>query len=230
MMSRKKKVLIIIQLCFAFSYLSWLVIQPYVKHLRPYTWLNSLPLPKKLRNLSDAKIARRQSRVENLFSSCKLVYEEMPEETGLVYIHLHRKPALEKNITLIDKVGFKHRVDVDNYEFVIQERAVPVKTLFSELDHTQVRERVQQLVELVLKRCEKGICDRDRSFVQNVAFCVGEERALFIDIGQFYKDPSILREDEQKKELQKRLGNLKAWTEQHFPEYVSIIDEEIKRF
>lgn len=30
-MSRKKKVLIIVQLCLAFSYLSWILIQPYVK-------------------------------------------------------------------------------------------------------------------------------------------------------------------------------------------------------
>lgn len=187
------------------------------KHLRPFTWLNSLPMPQKLRIISEAKIERRQLRVQRLFSSCKLAYEKMPEETGLLFIHLNRTPALEKQIVLVDKLGCKHLVEMDDYEYVIQKKAIPVRDVFTHLEENEVLGKVQLLVDLVLSRCQKGICDRDRSFVQNVAFCPDEERALFIDIGQFYEDPVILQEEAQAADLMKRLGNLRFWTERHFP-------------
>ena len=187
------------------------------KHLRPFTWLKSLPLPKKLRQLSDEKIKRRKQRVERLFSSCKLAFEKMPDETGLLSIHLNRTPALNKHIVLIDKLGGKHVVEIDDYEYVIQKKAVLVQDVFAHLAESEVVGKVQLLVDLVLSRCQKGICDRDRSFVQNVAFSLEEDQALFIDIGQFYEDAAICSEELQAQDLTKRLGNLRFWTERHFP-------------
>ena len=188
------------------------------KHLRPFTWLNSLPMPQKLRQLSDAKIERRKQRVERLFSSCKLAYEKMPEETGLLSIHLNRIPTLTKQIVLIDKLGCKHAIELDEYEYVIQKKAVLVQDVFSHIEESEVVGKVQLLVDLVLSRCQKGICDRDRSFVQNVAFSPEEDKALFIDIGQFYEDSDMFLEESQAKDLTKRLGNLRFWTERHFPQ------------
>ena len=188
------------------------------KHLRPFTWLNALPMPQKLRQLCDAKIERRKQRVERLFSSCKLAYEKIPEETGLLSIHLNRTPALNKQIVLIDKLGCKHLVEIDDYEYVIQKKAVLVKDVFAHIEESEVLGKVQLLVDLVLSRCQKGICDRDRSFVQNVAFSPQEDKALFIDIGQFYEDSAICLEESQAQDLAKRLGNLRSWTERHFPQ------------
>ena len=195
------------------------------KHLRPFTWLAKIPMPKKLRTITQDKMERRKKRVENLFSSCKLAFDEMQEETGVVFIHLNRSVALEKKITLINKVGVHSNIEIDNYEFVLQKRAILVKEIFQELQKEgETREKVNQLVDLVLARCKKGICDRDRSFVQNVAFCVDGTRAVFVDIGQFYKDPSILEEEKQREDLRKRRGNLRHWTKRHFPELINYID------
>jgi hypothetical protein len=187
------------------------------KHLRPFTWLNDLPMTPKLRALCNEKIERRKQRVERLFSSCQLAYEKMREQTGLLFIHLNRTPALEKKIVLVDKLGFKHHVEIDNYEYILQKKAKTVSEVFSHLEKGEVLGKVQLLVDLVLNRCQKGICDRDRSFVQNVAFTPNEEEAIFIDFGQFYEDPIILQEEEQAKDLTSRLASLRFWTERHFP-------------
>lgn len=189
------------------------------KHLRPFTWLKSIPMPRKMREMSNAKIERRRLRVENLFSSCKLAYDEMLKETGLLYVHLNRVPALEKEVVLIDKLGLKHPIQIDDFEYVIQKKAVSVKEVFSQiLSEKELRKRIEQLIVLVTSRWEKGIADRDRSFVQNVAFC--EEGAIFIDTGQFYKDPHFSLEAD----MRKRLANLRGWAERHFPDYIPIID------
>jgi hypothetical protein len=188
------------------------------KHLRPSTWLNALPMPESWHKHAQAKIMRRHQRVERLFSSCKLAYEKMAEETGLLYIHLNRTPALGKQVVLVDKMGFKRRVDIDNYEYVIQKKGVSVREVFAHLTPGEVPTKVALLVDLVKRRHQKGICDRDRSFVQNVAFTPEGDKAFFIDIGQFYEDPAILDAEQQAQELAKRLGNLHFWMERQFPQ------------
>ncbi len=200
------------------------------KHLKLWTELNQIPMPKSLRDKADAKIVRRKNRVANLFSSCKLAYEEMAEESGLLFIHLNRTAVFNHRVTLIDNLGLKHHVPVDKYEFVIQKKAVRAADALAQIakcdDMQALEQRVTQLVELVKMRCEKGIRDRDRSFVQNVAFM--PDHALFIDIGQFYKDPTILLEEEQQKEVAHRLANLRYWVEERHPEMLESLDLIIK--
>jgi hypothetical protein len=196
------------------------------KHLRQFTWLNALPMPPKLRQLCDAKIARRSERVKRLFTSCQIAYEKMPEEAGLLFIHLNRVPALEKNITLIDKIGCKHTIAIDEYEYFVQKKGITLREIFSNIEEKDVPKKVQLLLDLVLKRCEKGICDRDRAFVQNIAFTENGQKAIFIDFGQFYENPSILQKEEQTKDLEKRMINLRAWTEIRFPAFADSIPHD----
>ena len=159
---------------------------------------------------------RRQDRVEKLFSSVQLAYQKMPLESGLLYIHLNRTPAIGSKVTLIDKVGIKRSVLVDDYEFVLQERARTVKEVFDEItSDEEAQVRIDQLVALVHARCAKGIRDRDRSFVQNVAFARDEDRALFVDVGQLYEDETILDREEQEIDLKRRMGNLNHFLEKN---------------
>ncbi len=201
------------------------------KHLRPHLWLNKLPMPAALRAISDAKIERRSQRTENLFSSCKLAFEQMSEETGLLFVHLNRTPALESEVVLIDKLGVKHRIRLDRHEYIVQKRAITVKEAFTHIEtEDELRARIEQLIALVLARCEKGIADRDRSFVQNVAFSVDEPRAIFIDTGQFYLNPDMCQEEAKRADLKKRLDNLRYWTERNFPDFLPVVDEYYQQY
>lgn len=198
------------------------------KHLRQFTWLKSLPLPTKWRALAEKKITQRKERVDRLFSSCRLAYLEMADLTGLLYIHLDRTPTLSKTLLIKDKVGLRHKINIDEYEYILQKKAISVKEVFAKeaLQPEQIQGRLKQLVRLIEARWERGICDRDRSFVQNVAFSAEEDRAIFVDIGQFFKDPSILKEEEQIKDLKKRLGNLYEWTGRYFPHLIPLVQGE----
>lgn len=194
------------------------------KHLRTFSELSTLPMPHFLRKKAEAQITRRKLRVDNLFSSCKLAYEELSDESGLVYIHLNRTPIFKQKIQITDKLGFKHTLNLDDYEFILQKRAISVKEVFAGIEDQELERRVALLVDLVKSRCEKGIRDRDRSFVQNVAFSLDGEHALFIDVGQFYKDPTILLENEQQADVKKRLGNLRYWVEEKSPALLESIE------
>jgi hypothetical protein len=193
------------------------------KHLRQYTWLNTLPLPQKLHTVCQAKIVRRAERVERLFTSCKLAYEKMPEESGLLFLHLNRTPALENSVVIVDKIGCHHTLNLDNFEYCVQKKGEPLKEVFGKIGEEELPLKIQQLVDLVFSRCEKGIGDRDRAFVQNVAFT--EQGAIFTDIGQFYTDPTLVQKEEQVKDLKGRMASLYLWTKKHFPHFAKCITE-----
>ncbi len=185
------------------------------KHLRPLSWLLKIPMPQRWRSLCLAKIERREKRVVDLFTSCKLAYEKMPEESGLLFIHLNRSVALEKKVVLVDKLGCAHAIPIDQYEFVMQKKAIPLKKFFPHIGREELPKRVEQLKRLILARCMVGICDDDPAFVQNVAFLPTEERAIYVDIGRFYEKKSMMEEQEQIADLSHRLGEVQQWTLLH---------------
>lgn len=201
------------------------------KHLRLYPTIGRLPMPAFLRKTMDAKRERRQQRISTLFTSCKIAYEELSEESGLVFVHLHRKPVLEMETRLIDKMGFKHWIWLDDHEFVIQKKGTLLSQVFRQESENKelIRERIQQLFHLILARCEKGIADLDPAFVQNVAYCLEENRAIFLDVGQFYKNLDIQNLENQKGDVERRLNEVCEWCRTHFPALAPLIDEECNR-
>jgi hypothetical protein len=189
------------------------------KHLRLYSGLESLPLPAGLRQLCGKKISRRKERVHRLLSSCKLAYEKLSDESGLLYVHMDRVAALEKKITLVDKLGCKHSVDIDAFEYIIQKKGLPLHDVFARCDPSKIPTIAQQLASLVIQRCEKGVCDRDPAFAQNISFC--NDKPIFIDIGQFYEDESIRQKEAQTKELENRFADLRWWMDENYPQYTA---------
>jgi hypothetical protein len=179
------------------------------KHLRQWTWLDPIPLPSRLRELLDEKKARRSERVERLFSSCLLAYEELKEETGLLFIHLNRIPVFNRKIIIVDKLGWKHRIALDKYEYCIQIKGEPLEKTFSNLSDEERQTKIEELTALVVARCQKGIQDRDRPFVKNVAYT--EHGPIFADFGQFYREPAVCQSEVQEKEVAYRINLLHRW-------------------
>lgn len=201
------------------------------KHLRPMYWLREIPMPVKWHEKCEEKIYRREERVRFLFSSCKLAYEELSEETGVMYLHLNQEPTLSVETKIIDKLGLGHTIFLDDYEYVLQKKAIRVAptlaTLLEKHQNDALHTKIHELSLLVQKRCEKGICDRDRSFVQNVAFSAEENKAVFVDIGQFYKDEKIRSQEEMQADVLRRLGDMRYWAEQKFPALIPYVEAEI---
>lgn len=202
------------------------------KHLRPLKWTSYLPLKGLLKEKRELNRQHCQQRAKQLLSSYKLASEELVEETGLVCIHLNKTPFLGKQVVIIDKIGRKYRVAIDAHEFILQRRAVGLKEVFSQAlqkqDDHAVEQKIQDLIHLIVLRCSKGIRDKDRSFVPNVAFCPYEGKAIFIDVGQFYKDKAMEYPQEKNQEVLFRLKGLYAWAQEHLKELAPYVLKEIE--
>lgn len=168
------------------------------------------------------KSPRRCAKVQALCQSCEIAARELPEETGVLYVHLARTkdPLL---VSLTDKLGLRHVVDLRLTQCVLQKKAESAPAVFERLlnekREEELREKIAQLLQLTASRCLAHVADQDKAFVQNVGFL--QERALLIDIGQLCQDPDL----NSQQEIKKRLEALISWAHDHQPRLLPFLKE-----
>ncbi len=135
--------------------------------------LTRLTLPSPFHTALKRFLGMREYRINRTFSSIKLSYDALREETGLLYLHLNPTADLNKTLTLYDACGIAHQIDLNSTRFILQKKAVPTESHFAALkkkgDDPLAKASIDSLVALILDRCKKGYADRD--FVnRNVGF------------------------------------------------------------
>src|ERR1700722_307569 len=199
------------------------------KFRKPYSYLLRLPLPGNLDLYRLNKLRKALFKLKRDFTSYRLAYEELREETGLIYLHLNKGTQLYRSIQIVDKLGITHQIDLDNIEFLVQRRA---KLLFPHIDQlmeqgniTGAQQTLHAVVEALAGRCKKGIFDEDPRLPNNLGIL--GQRAMFIDIGRFVPDPTRIHPSVYANDVKTITSKrLRPWLEQSHPELVSYLDEE----
>ncbi|MCB1106694.1 MAG: hypothetical protein KDK76_01190 [Chlamydiia bacterium] len=164
------------------------------QHMRTPPWLNFLPDFGKLKE----KRAKKREILEKTFESLAIAYDNLKEETALLYLHLAKTNHLKKRVTLIDKIGKRHSVDLDQVEFLIQKKGTRAyKTIDKWIENGEIetaKKGIQTLLKLAAQRCQKGLFDKDPDFSTNFGF-IGKT-PFQIDFGRLSysseeKDPKI---------------------------------------
>ncbi len=170
----------------------------------------------------------REFRIQRTFSSIKLAYDELKEETGLLYLHLNPTTHLHRTLTLYDACGIRHEVDLDTTRFFLQKRAVPLERHLSSLKASGADELAKQsidsLIHMLLSRCKKGYSDRD-ILNRNLGF-IGTQ-AIEIDSGSFIKNPRMQEAWIYKQEIFYATLELKLWLKKHYPEMVGYLEQQV---
>lgn len=157
------------------------------------------------------KFFRMEEEEQNLpaiFNAYKLAYDELREESGLVYIHLNKTNCLQKKLCVIDRLGRTHVIDLDKTEFIVQEKAELIFTRLSKLlgDKEATQKSVDAVLGLVQRRIEKGFADQDKAVSHNYGF-VGD-RPIHLDIGRIFKG-------EKKGEYERIAARIETWLQEH---------------
>ena len=159
-------------------------------HMRPYTFLNRIHLPLSFDHLRNKFLNRQKKKLEDVFGSCKIAYEDLKEETGLIYLHLNPTKDLNKKLKLVDKLGIAHCIEADTTTFVMQKKAeLAFEKILKQIksgDSEEVQQSIHSLMQNILKRCKKGIKDKDTGLKRNFGFL--RKDAIAIDVGSFVKD------------------------------------------
>lgn len=171
-------------------------------------------------------------KLEQLFEGYRVAEAYDPGDTGLIFVQLAPDHSYRLNVSLFDRFGFEHTIDLAEVPFVLQEKAIPLRELITSLLNegkvAEAERRLRQIIDMYVGGYRRGIVDLDHNFMYNTGF-VGD-RPLRIDLGRFQQDekmknPAVYRVDLEKIVID-RLGD---WLQRHFPKYRREILEDMKQ-
>lgn len=199
-------------------------------HKRIPIWMQKLPLPKGLNLCRLSKIAKKEFRLKRNLRSYVIAYDHFKEESGIIYHHLEKTNEIQHDIVFFDKLGYRYVVNLDNYAFVIQKRGLStyymINKLMKEGKQQEAKEKLSQLLALSVKRCKKGIGDRDFKFKSNLGFI--DNTASQIDLGSLSLDERQTHPDFYKTEINHSAKQLLSWLKKEHPVLVEHFEEELK--
>lgn len=168
---------------------------------------------------------------ERIFTSYKEAYQELSEETGLLYVHFNKTQDLKTKVCLIDNRGKKCLVNLDSTGFVVQRRAQKIFERVSELARQQQWEEARQsfrvFFELIAARCKKGFADQNLRIRNNFGFLSG--KAIQIDCGTLTRDSSMKYPSNFREEIMHVAQRLDQWAQEISPDLCLLIQEEAQR-
>lgn len=198
-------------------------------HMRPRRFYDNIPLPSFLSAKRDQLKRQRIEELERVFSSFKISYDRFKERTGLIYIHLNKTDLFHQKMTIFDKIGAIHHLDIDSMEFSIQKKAelaLPkIARLIKNQEIESAKRCLNSYLSLIKERCMAGIFDHDPVMHRNFGFI--DEQAIEIDLGSFTSDEFFSTPSYYKRELYFETLKLQRWVKKRDPQLALFLDERI---
>lgn len=194
-----------------------------------YDWLPNWGI---VRDIKAKKSFKRSERVRLLFESLKIAYEHLPEESGLLYVHLNKTKNQHKEAFLVDLQENEHKIALDDTEFVLQYKATfvkpTIKACMKAENINEAKARITQLFDLLKSTAQKGILDTDGALIykNNVGFV--KDKAIYIDIGSFEFKESIKSKERFEYDL-RRLKPLYRWLVKNYPPLAAYFEKQQKK-
>lgn len=159
-------------------------------------------------------------KVTRLFNACKMAYDDLREETGLLYIHLNLTPMGLPILRCTDAVGRSHRFDLNQTRFALQKRAQDFKQTLraARYDPAIMKKRIDQFVQLLRSRTAKDILNTDPNLSRNFGFL--DNQAVEFDFGSYQHVPEM----NQTEEIAHYANRLRRWLKKNEPEWVAYLD------
>ena len=194
-------------------------------------WLAYFPSLPAIDKFRQQKIDKKWKKLDGFVQSWKVAFENLKEETGLLYVHLNKTNHLQKPLTIYDKIRQKHIVDLDQMEFCIQRRAQLLCDALLKYkasgDLEEAQQLIRRLLEMILSEYNRGLADNDHALMQNTGVALG--KPVHIDVGQFVfnemvKQPAIFHQ-----ELFTKTYKFKFWLRDHYPHLGVYLEDELRR-
>jgi hypothetical protein len=170
---------------------------------------------------------RKKARMKRFFNRYEMAFQDLREETGLVYVHLDPSTCLAQSVEVVDKEGSLHHLPLKAYPFVLQRKVEltmhHIDRLLKNGDVAGARRSVEQIYDLFLTRTQKGYTDRLQTLYKNYGFIEG--RAVQLDIGRIRKVPELAIYPEMKRII----SNISPSIAEPYPELAAVLQERFKK-
>ncbi|KIC71371.1 hypothetical protein [Candidatus Protochlamydia amoebophila] len=196
--------------------------------LQPWL-LYAPPLPAIIQYRKE-KEKKKWDKLDGFVKSWKVAFENLKQETGLIFVHLNKTENLQKQLVIYDKIGRRHQIDLDQMEFCVQCRATmlcdKLLEFKSQKQDQQAKLLIVNLLKLILSEYHRGLADNDHALMQNTG--VVNEMPIHIDVGQFVKNEVIKDPTVYHQELFTKTYKFKIWLNENYPELASFLEAQLK--
>jgi hypothetical protein len=193
-------------------------------------WLEYFPSLPAISKYREEKKSLKWNKLDGFVRSWKVAFEDLKEETGLVYVHLNKTDCLKKKLVFFDKMNRGHQIELDQMEFCVQRRAQLLCDVLLEHkekgDVVSVANLVRDVVGLILSEYGRGLGDQDHALMQNTG--VVEGKPVHIDVGQFVKSEEFKNPLVFHQELFTKMYKFREWLKENYSELGVVMDEELR--
>lgn len=190
-------------------------------HIRFWNWLSKMHFPFSM-DYFRVKLLKKHLHQSGpyLFHSASLAYQGLKEQTGMLYLQIDKTILEKKPLILYDKLHNAHSVDISQFQFALQQKAIPLKRKFRALIKQQKIEEcktyLDSMLSLMHQRCQLGIADRDLNVSTN--FGLLETCVIEIDIGSYHDNPLLKDPQIAQKEISEQTADFQFWLKRRSPE------------
>lgn len=192
------------------------------KAFAPLNWMHYFP-----RWLKHKQIMKMEIKRNRVFEAFRLSFDLLPEETGMLYVHLNPTTHLNKLLKVCDATGKSHLLNLDGLEFALQKKAelafVKIDSLMQKKDVGGAKEAIHKLLQINMTLDRKGIFNRDPNFGSNCGF-IGTNPIL-IDVGRVIHNEEIKEPEKSKKQLLKAIASFRQYLAQNHSELIDYFDQ-----
>lgn len=169
-----------------------------------------------------------EKRQQFLLKSFRLAFDELRDETALVYLHLHRTEHLQNSLVIKDRLGRVYQLNPNRTAFILQEKKPIMMASFQERlqvgDRKGAEEILDAFLDVVSTRSQKGIYNKDPSFLRNFGWEKG--KGIQIDIGSFYRKSDQPFQEAREKSFQETIAHVRNWLIEVDKEMLNTFDEK----
>ncbi len=199
-------------------------------HLKPVRWIEKLPLPEPLAKSRDAALDKRYKKISSTLESYKIAAKYLKEECGLIAMEILPTQGINQEVSLTDKIGRKHTLNLSDYGFILQRRA---DLIYPKLSHwiavhdlDSAKKAIHSIITLIVQRSKKGFQDSDPDLHKNAGL-IGTQ-AILIDLGSLHANPEAKKREVYIQDLYKITNRLREWLEKQSPELADYLKQEIE--
>lgn len=200
------------------------------QRFRPQAFLKYFDFIPAVHDYRQMKIEKKRKLLDGVFNSWKIAFENLKEETGLIFVHLNKTTNIDKTLLLYDKMGLEHHIKLDHMEFLLQKKAEMLCPTIEKLMNAghvdQAKQLISRIISMLLSEYSRGFADNDHALMQNTG--VYEGNPIHIDVGQFVKNNDVKQPEVYKHQLFSKTYRFRIWLEEHFPELGRYLEIELR--
>ena len=201
------------------------------KHLKPSLMVDLLPPIPPFRAFKQNCCERKIRKLISLFSGYDLAYRQNRQQSGLLYLHLTPTHYLHLTATVVDKIGIKRKIDLDEVIFLVQRKGETLRDrLRTLLDQGNINEAKQTLADIMtmyVSEYKKGLFDHDHGVMHNTGF-IGPI-PFHLDVGKFKKDERFKQPAIYQQDLKLVVCKINAWIQKSYPQYYLVLSHFLEQ-